>query len=357
MSNLRRIKRDPMRFEVFEAFSAALGGKRINQEDALNDFLKNARDSVSSSLENDTFLHGQRTQNLFENVIVSLGKVKLIWEEDAGGGWYDGPDLHIPDFFVALTNGDRMLIEVKNYHGIHGPYKLRSSYWKGLRRYGELRGAPVYLALYWSRWNLWTVVPIDLMQLEDKKRVLSMGDAMKANIMERFGDVMIATTPPLALHLIVDKTKPRSVEGDQASFTIGDVKIFCGNNEVMEEFEKGLAWTFMWFGKWDSENTYLEYDSDKLPDRVIFECSVSEDNPDQDFEMLGSLSSMYSSSFRLATGEHEGKLTSIEVPVKPGQFGNLIPDDYKGQQLPIWRFRIKPSLVIGENGSPSEVEP
>ncbi|MGA2290570.1 MAG: hypothetical protein ABSG20_19205, partial [Bradyrhizobium sp.] len=43
-----------------------------------------AKERLAEALGNDILLHGQRTENMFEALVVSLGHYKLLKREDIG---------------------------------------------------------------------------------------------------------------------------------------------------------------------------------------------------------------------------------------------------------------------------------
>jgi hypothetical protein len=343
MSDLKRIGRDPVRFDLFGAFVSAMGSKSIRKTKAVDDFLSRARDSISKSLMDEKFLHGQRVQNMFENVVVALGHIRLIKTEDSGGGWFDADGLAVPDFRVILQDGEQFLVEVKNHHKhpLKKPYTMTRTYFARLERYGKWVGTPVRLAVYWSMMNLWSVVPLEALQERGDKYVLPLIDAAKANTMASFGDLMIGTRPPLTLRLTADTKKPRSVEGGRASFTIAEVKIFCAGGEIVKRHERNIALALLMYGNWNEKQPSLEVDERGLPFCVTYESAPDEDSG-QGFEMIGELSGMYSRRFALSTLE-QGRVARIAAEVRPGVWGSLIPSDYKGEALPLWIFRVQPS--------------
>jgi len=343
MSDLKRIGRDPVRFDLFGAYVSAMGSKSIRKSEAVDDFLPRARASISKSLMDEKFLHGQRVQNMFENVVVVLGHIRLIKTEDSGGGWYDADGLAVPDFRVILRDGEQFLVEVKNHHAhpMKKPYAMTRTYFSRLDRYGKWVGTPVRLAVYWSMINLWTVVPLETLQQRGDKYVLPLIDAAKANTMASFGDFMIGTTPPLTLRLIADTTKPRSLEGDLASFTVAEAKMFCAGGEIVRKNERNIALALLMYGNWNEKQPSLEVDEQGLPLFVTYESAPDEDSG-QGFEMIGELSGMYSRRFALSTLE-QGRVARIAAEVRPGVWGSLIPSDYKGEALRLWIFSLQPS--------------
>jgi hypothetical protein len=62
----------------------------------------------------------------------------------------------------VLEDGRQVLIEAKNFHQGDAPtksFRMKSSYLDGLTAYAKLMRCDLYVALYWSRWNLWSVKP------------------------------------------------------------------------------------------------------------------------------------------------------------------------------------------------------
>ena len=74
-----------------------------------------AKERLAQALANDALLYGQRTQNMFEALIVSLGQYKLLKTEDTGLVHPIGM-FTAPDFRVILDDRSQWLIEVKNVH-------------------------------------------------------------------------------------------------------------------------------------------------------------------------------------------------------------------------------------------------
>lgn len=76
---------------------------------------------------------------------------------------------------------------------------------------------------------------------------------------------------------------------------------------------------------------------------ISFLFSPEEPPPDQQqFAMHRPLSSIYSAMFNAATMDEEGEITALRLDVDPGALAALIPDDYEGETLRIWRFHQHP---------------
>jgi hypothetical protein len=340
---MKRIPRDPVRFDVFRAYA----GRVVNLHDpeATEAFRGSVAASIQQALGNPKFLYGQHVQAMFQGVVIALGQAQMIKEEDAGGGWYDGEELRIPDYRIVLRDSAQLLVEVKNHNANHLEVSFTKTYVNGLRRYGELTNSDVKLAVYWVGWRTWTLVPLSILDERGAHLVLPFVKAIPANEMAVLGDASIATRFPLTLKLVADPSKPRSLSTDgKGQLTIGDTRLFCAGKELTEEQEKQIALMLMQFGSWEEAEPWAELHDDGTPSALVFEWRPRADHH-QGFEIVGSLSEIFSSFFIWRTfKEHE--VSRLEIDVAPGQMADLIPRDYKGEALPIWRFILHPDVDI-----------
>jgi hypothetical protein len=99
---------------------------------------------------------------------VALGGFQLLVEEDEGQLYYDDADgpVKLPDYRVVDADGRQLLVEVKTVppNPRRLGHRIPAAEAHGLRRYGQLTGAPVAVAHYWSAANLWTLVDLERMQ-------------------------------------------------------------------------------------------------------------------------------------------------------------------------------------------------
>jgi hypothetical protein len=66
-------------------------------------------------------------------------------------------------------------------------------------------------------------------------------------------------------------------------------------------------------------------------------------NPSERFEIIGHMSQMLSRQYNELTVGSEG--VDLLIPKSnPEDLGVLIPSDYKGERLPLWRFYCHPSI-------------
>ena len=192
-------------------------------------------------------------------------------------------------------------------------------------------------AIFWSRWNIWTLV--DATEVPNTG-ILRMTDAMKANQMNLLGDRMVATIPPLSLRFAADSSKPRSLRDDgYVEFTIGSADICVNGQPIDDPLEKKLAWFFMLYGDWTKIERPAGICDGKLE---YFEISAHPTEPAEGypFSSLGFLSEMITRQYidMTSEGRHVKHLTPDRDPEK---LGVLIPEDYKGNILKLWIFNMK----------------
>jgi hypothetical protein len=329
---MQRIPRDPVRFDVFRAFATRADGD-LHDQAAVDEFKESVGTSIKKALDNPKFLYGQHVEAMFQGVVIALGQCQMIKEEDVGGGWYDGDELAIPDYRIVLLDRTQFLVEVKNHNGDPMEVSFTERYINGLRRYGELTGSPVKLAVYWVGWRIWTLVPLDILEKYEKGFGLPFAKAVPANEFSFLGDKAVATQFPLTIKFMADRTEARSVdEAGQAQIVIGDTRLFCRGEEILDEREREIAFMLMTGGTWEERGPLAELDTEYRP---------PEDH-EQGFEIIGSLSEIFSSHFQWRTLK-ERRVSRIAVNLVPGQMANLIPEGYKGKVLPLWRFILQPN--------------
>ena len=114
------------------------------------------------------------------------------------------------DFRIVSGNDRRILVDVKNFYtdDPQAEFRVRSNDAKGLQQYASVVGGnELKLAIYWARWNLWTLTGLDRMRPQGKRLAISLPEAAKNNEMNILGDYMIGTEWPLTLTLFSDTSK------------------------------------------------------------------------------------------------------------------------------------------------------
>lgn len=343
---MKRLPRDPMRFDIFNAFADFGRVERVSLRDpatATDGFVKGIRSSVSKSLQNEALLHGIRTESMFEALVVSLGTIELIKQEDSGEIYASDDKLKVPDFRLILSNKTQLLIEVKNYfqgRDAMKPFELDDTYLDGLIRYAAIMNCSLFLAVFWVKWNVWTLVKPEIFEADGANRTLDILDAMKGNHMATLGDYTVGTTPPLSLVMHADREKERAIGPDgTGAFTIAKVELYCAGQPLTDPVERQIATYLMFYGKWNYE-TIPQIVAGQI-EAVEHRWSPNEDHQ-QGFEMVGSLSEMFSRYYRFAT-QQDGELARLRLDVNPGAWGMLIPERYERHNLPLWRFHLQPA--------------
>ena len=98
----------------------------------------------------------------------------------------------------------------------------------------------------------------------------------------------------------------------------------------------------MLYGRWPAEGPTLIATSGK-PQGVEWIVEPVEPEPDSEFEIVGTLSGMIARQFDQLTVS-EGAVERLTPSIEPGSLGLLIEENYRGEQLPLWRFTVQPNL-------------
>jgi len=316
-------------------------GQRI--EGALEDL----REKLIEVAAQRSTLHGWQSQALFEAIVVGLGSVQLLKLEDTGDVYFSGPDLKPPDFRVITSDGEQILVEAKNFYGSNArsDFRIRQRDLDGLRRYTELVSVDALkIAVYWARWNLWTLFDARLFKpCGGQYLSVSLPKALKANEMGSIGDRIPATEWPIGVTMFSDPNEDRFVdEQGKAEFTIGKIEFSVAGRIVNRSSEKAILLRLMQFGGWGEQTDSKIEDGQLISASFLF--SPQEPPPSsQEFAMHNSLSSIFSAMFAQATVGEEAEITELRINADPSALARLIPDDYEGEVLRIWRFQLTPS--------------
>jgi hypothetical protein len=338
---MKRIKRQPRKFDVLDLFA------RLSREEDLNlgmssvsaDFSQLIGKALEEIRNNPIAIHGRRIQEMFAYVAASLGKAVLVKGEDAGDIISTDPELAVPDFRVVLNDKTHLLVEVKNHHSDNPAeaVRLSSEYVSRLARYGSLMAARVFVAVYWSRWNQWTLTPLDELPTEG----LTLLSAALGNHMYLLGDQLIGTTPPLTMRIVADPAASRKRDSKGiCNIRIGALEYLCAGTPVTESKEKTLAFQLIVLGNWPKTDSDVQLSGDDVEYfDLIF--APEEAAPNQNFQIIGVLSSMISRRFQLITTD-ERVVTSLSPGAEPGSLAVPISEEYRGTALPLWRFVVSP---------------
>jgi hypothetical protein len=154
---------------------------------------------------------------------------------------------------------------------------------------------------------------------------------------------MIGTKPPLKLRFIADPSKPRSLSPTgEVVMTIGRAAVFCGDTEIVDPIERNIAWIFMQFGDWDCGDPQAIHAEHEVEAIELIWTPRERPNERERFEMVGTLSSMFSRYYATKTLGEEGVIQT-EAELTPGWFAPLVASDHVTIALPLWRFIIQAS--------------
>lgn len=344
-STINRLERDPAKFDVLDLFDA-IGRDRkfvLNNEKDETAFI----DAISKSLfanKTSTMIYGRRVESMFAYIASSLGKLTLIKKEDCGDT-FCGNGIKIPDYRVVFNDGKQLFVEVKNYHqkATFNNYSMKTTYLEGLLRYAALMKIDLRIAIYWSKWNVWTLLDPKDFKRDGSKATIPFTTAMERNEMIVLGDYVVGTTPPLSLRLYPDENNPYSISNNMAEFVIGSVELLCNNTSITVENEQRIAFALMLYGNWAENKISITLpNSENEVEYIEFSYSPMEYDDQQGFCMIGTLSTIISRQYGQLTAP-DGKVERLSPNVDPGMLGFIIPEDYKGTSLPLWRFHMNPN--------------
>lgn len=341
---MKRIKRDPEKFEVIDLFTA-MGrehGYKLNVLGHVDDFISRIGRSIKTSQCNQSLVYGKRVESLFAYVAGALGECRLIKQEDSGEIFSIEDSIQVPDYRLILNDGSQYFIEVKNCHfpNIKSSYSIKKEYLEKLERYAMLHGLPLLFAIYFSCQNKWFLLRKESFLERRSKYMTDFINAMAKNEMALLGDYTIGTEPPLSLELLADRSKEVVVsESYEVGFTIGDLKIYSSDREITDYLEKSIAFYLIRFGDWsESSAEALNSDNGLLGVRFTYFPKLPQE--EQNFSFIGALSSMISAAYSEQT-IYERSVIALDTKLDPSVFTIKIPTDYKGKALPLWFFIMR----------------
>ncbi|WP_334020157.1 hypothetical protein [Burkholderia orbicola] len=343
---VKRIKRNPEKFEVIDLYTA-LGRDRnykLSVEEDVNAFMARIRASLQVSFDSPILLHGKRVEAMFAHVAGALGRCRLIKQEDSGDFYSDDADIQAPDYSLVTKDGRRLFVEVKNcnHNNIRSPFTISREYFAKLESYSAMQGADLKVAIFFSRFQTWVLLSKESFQEQRKRYAITFPNALARNEMSSLGDRMIGTTPSLEVQLLADPNKEAAINDEGvARFIIGSLRFFCGGRELLSDMDRQIAFYLMRYGKWYESAAEAILDEEKLLG-VRFEYEPEAPSEGQDFQMIGTLSTMVSTAYCERT-THQESVVALDVNVDPEVFSLVIPEGYKSEDLPLWQFIIEPN--------------
>ena len=353
---MKRFARSDPRFDLMRLLDgmARRHGASIRDSAAQSEFLDDIAKALNLGAASGTLVHGLRTEGMFGFVTAALGQCIAVKSEDAGEFYSANHDLVIPDYRLVTSAGQKLLVEVKNHHpkSVDGDYRVNSRYMHGLCEYSRVFDTDLYFAVYWSHWGVWTLIKPSVFEPVGGRYVLTFAEALKNSQMQMLGDVLLGTTPPLTFRLIADPEKDRRVdESGHVGFTIGAVEILAGGHLLTNDLERRIAWFLMLFGDWQTAEMPAEIVDGELIATAIELWPEERSDDGQDFEFIGTLSKMLSRQYDSMTSDESG-VSLLTPKAQPHDLGVLIPEDFRGENLHLWRFVLKPE-ELGQPGLPN----
>jgi hypothetical protein len=246
-------------------------------------------------------------------------------------------------------------VEVKNFHSAGlKKFSFTKDYYLKLKNYSDLNNLNLLFAVYFSAWNRWTLLPIEAFDESARDFSIDFPSAMAKSEMLMLGDMMIGTAPDLELRLFADPDEASPIDNKgNAQFIARAVKIYCAGKEVKNELEKRIAFYLMRFGDWVESRSEPVISDGRLMG-ITFAYSPA-DQKEPNFAIVGQLSAMVSKGFRELTVK-DGDVVALTLGIDPSAFSILIPEDYKGDDLPLWRFKIgaNPNFKRMESGAKAD---
>lgn len=313
-------------------------GIALNEPTLVEKFMTDAEPRLKEALGDHTLIHGSRTERLFEATVLSLGRFRLLKTEDVGRV-HASKHYRAPDFRVVLDDGEQWLVEVKNVRS-EDPHKqqtrMSAAYFASLQSYSDAVGVPLKLAIFWSRWNIWTVIsPARFLRANGGLRITMM-DAMVANEFGRLGEVVIMSRPPLRLVLGASSDMPRTLSDEGlANFVIGSAKLYCGDIELVDPRDRKLAEVLFLYGEWPAEGPIAIMDDGGIAGVEFIARPV--EPSDQGFDGIGSASRIFSRFYAAQTTDGD-QVIQLDGEAAPEWFAPLADWDFKNSKLPLWLF-------------------
>ncbi|WBO23212.1 hypothetical protein [Sphingomonas abietis] len=317
----------------------------LTAPEAKDVFAEHVRQSTGMGLADQALLHGQRTEAMFEALLVSLGRFKLLTPEDGGRVFPEGEFL-APDFRVVLADGRQWLIEVKNVYEADAFGQRRSlmnrAYHDKLAAYASATRGELKLAVFWARWSVWTLVSPERLMNADGDLELDMAKAMTVDELGALGDMTIGTRAPFRFRLAADpaRTKPIGPDGE-TTVVFSASQLFSEDREITDPVELEIAWTLIQHGEWVEQEPTPIVDGDNLL-AMEFSWAPREDDEGKGFGFIGRLSRIFARYYAAHTLE-EGSVIQLRAPLRPNWFTPLHEHDHQSKALPLWRFTLQPN--------------
>ncbi|MCH2546749.1 MAG: hypothetical protein MK052_03950 [Alphaproteobacteria bacterium] len=282
----------------------------------------------------------------------TMQKIKLAIEclivkhEHAAGLLLSDKDFKVPDYRLILKDGTQFLVEVKNCNKLKKSFKV--GWLAKQKEYAALNKPSLKLAVYWRQIGEWTLVDASIFKEKSKGcYTLEVSEAIMRNEMATLGDITLGTLLPLKLQINFSRAHTQLKDNESWETLVESIEMFCGNTRIRDDLEKSIAFKVMVGGNL-KEDAQIIFGENELPIANLFTYDkfVTNERNNEEFEMVGALSRIISSSYMHATGwSSDNTEKELIMPrQEPEDFKIFIPENYIGRDLPLWRFVLKPNI-------------
>jgi len=222
--------------------------------------------------------------------------------------------------------------------GLKKDIKLSGSERRRLERFAELYGAELFVACFLAVMATWVLIPIAAFrERKGGSRAISALDALNVNEMGILGDIAVGVLPPLQVIVHADPAKPSYLDDNTMNFSPGRTEFWTGAGAVTKRGEKEIIRFMMRYGGWVPEQSADVDPTNNRIERLVLTAEPPEDQPEQQWGILGWLSQMYSRFFDSETRNDDG-ITALDMSIEPGMLTTSIPHDYDSKTLPLLRL-------------------
>lgn len=332
--------------DLFRRLDVAPDKSLVVEPERVDAVVEQLRKDIGDTLKKATSVRGWRAQAMFASLVVALDGCELMTFIDTGEIYYDGDHLKPADYFLALRDGRRIVVDVKDpgiitAADLKKPIKLSESERRRLQRFAALYGVELFVACFIEAMAIWLLLPIDAFaRQEGGSYAIHALDALRVNEMGILGDMTIGVIAPLRIEVYADPRMPSLVDNDgNAEFTPGKQVVSTGAGEITEFRNQQIVKFMIRFGAWEREQTG-EISEDRI-EKIVLTANPPEDLPDQYWGIVGSLSQMYVRYFDSNTRNESG-VTALDMTSMPEMRPSLIPHDFESEELPLLRLVLAP---------------
>ena len=338
-----RLQRNIEKYEIYELFySIAEKNGLKNLDNANIDIIFEIIKKSLCSIKSPTLLYGKQTERMFANIVSCLPNCLLVKQEDKGELLSKNKNVKIPDYKIITTN-DKIFVEVKNYYSTNSnkPFKIKNDELSKLIEYSNLMGEKLYIAVYWSCQNIWTLLlPNDFIK-NKKFSMISFAEAYRLNKMSLLGDYIIGTTPPLEMKIFIEESVSKHNSFNTLAGTIVAVELFCNKVLIKDKYEEKILFNLILFNNWN-ESMSIKFCEKKKMRYIHFEYNPIKRIEGQNFNMINYLSSIMSMKYKFILNNQDCSGLVIEQISLKNLLLEIDTNKYKSKTLPLWFFFTTP---------------